>query len=63
MHIISKQVTEGCTTDTEKVTAIYNWITTSIRYVDGTSPFSSDVLYMDFERELWERHSDLQGDF
>lgn len=41
----TQQLTAGCTTDAEKVAAIYNWITTNIRYQDNTSPFSADVLY------------------
>ena len=48
MTTFAQQITEGCTTDAEKVTAIYNWITHNIRYEDGTSPFSSDVLYNGF---------------
>lgn len=45
MTAFAQQVTQGCTTDAEKVTAIYNWITANIRYAEASSPFSYDVLY------------------
>ena len=41
----AQQITEGCTTDKEKVTAIYDWIVDNIRYREMTFPFSHDVLY------------------
>lgn len=45
MTAFAQQVTEGCATDREKVTAIFNWIVNNIRYAESSSPISSDVLY------------------
>ena len=41
----AQQITAGCTTDKEKVTAIQNWIIKNITYRELSSPFSFDVLY------------------
>lgn len=41
----AQQLTAGCTTDTEKVSAIYDWIVDNIRYEANCSPMSVDVLY------------------
>ena len=42
----TNKVIEGCTTDTEKVQAIYSWIIDNITYdEDNSSTYSFDVLY------------------
>ena len=41
----AQQLTKGCTTDREKVSAIYDWITANIEYNANCSPMSVDVLY------------------
>ena len=48
MTAFAQQITAGCSTDAEKVTAIFNWIVTNIRYVEDSSPFSYDVLYNEY---------------
>ena len=42
---LAQQITAGCTTDKEKVTAIQNWIVENITYREIASPCSFDVLY------------------
>ena len=42
MTAFAQQVTEGCATDREKVTAIFNWIVNNIRYAESSSPISSE---------------------
>ncbi|MBO7162001.1 MAG: hypothetical protein J6W15_04195 [Clostridia bacterium] len=42
---VAQQITAGCTTDVEKVNAIYKWIVDNITYGTLSSPFSFDVLY------------------
>lgn len=41
----AQQLTAGCRTDAEKVSAIYDWIVNNIRYERNCSPMSVDVLY------------------
>lgn len=42
---VAQQITAGCTTDKEKVTAIHKWIGENITYWELASPFSFDALY------------------
>ena len=41
----AQQLTAGCSTDAEKVSAIYDWIVNNIEYKLNSSPMSVDVLY------------------
>lgn len=45
MTAFTRQITEGYTTDAEKVNAIMEWIHANITYKHPSSPFSFDVLY------------------